>query len=94
MITTVTYARLFNLGNYENERLEVTATVENGDVSAAFLECHTAVVAEQAQLVAEREAAEKRRREEWEAEQAEKRAKRDAERIARTQATGNEDLEF
>jgi hypothetical protein len=94
MITTVTYARLFNLGNYENERLEVTFTVENGDVSAAFLECHTAVVAAQAQLVAEREAAEKRLREEWEAEQKERRARAEAERAARSKPAGDEDLEF
>ncbi len=43
MITSVTYARLYNLGNYENERIEVTASVENGDLIAAHQEAVSAV---------------------------------------------------
>lgn len=36
MVTKVIYARLYNLGNYENERLEVEVTVEGtGEVVVA-----------------------------------------------------------
>jgi hypothetical protein len=70
-VTTVTYARLWNLGNYENERLEATATVES-DAATAFAEARGAVEAEHARLQAERDAAEQRRREEWEAKRAAK----------------------
>lgn len=50
MITSVTYMRLYNLGNYENDRLYATATVENGDVAAAFDEAITAVEAQRARM--------------------------------------------
>lgn len=71
MITKIVYARLFNLGNFENERLEVEVTVENGDVAGAFYDAHTTVLEQQARLVnvreeAERKAAEERRAQ-WEA---------------------------
>lgn len=35
-ITTVTYERLYNLGNYENERLSAACAVVNGDVAGAW----------------------------------------------------------
>lgn len=37
MITQITYARLWNLGNYENERFEATATVGEGEDPAVVL---------------------------------------------------------
>jgi hypothetical protein len=43
MITHITYARLYNLGNYENERIEVTVSVEDGDLIAAHQEAVSAV---------------------------------------------------
>ncbi len=43
MITQVAYARTYNLGNYENERIEAVATVENGDAAAAYVEAKAAV---------------------------------------------------
>lgn len=68
MITRVVYARLFNLGKYENERLEVEVVVEGGDYAAAFDEARQTVEAQQAQFQAEREAAARARREAQEAE--------------------------
>lgn len=55
MITTVTYARLWNLGNYENERLEVTVAVEESDVTAAFITAIAAVESEHIRLLSERQ---------------------------------------
>lgn len=55
-ITQVSYARLYNTGNYENVRFEVVASVEDGDVEAAFTEANEAVHAEHAYWLAEREA--------------------------------------
>lgn len=43
MIKTVTYARLYNLGNYENERIEVTVSVDDDDLIAAHQEAVSAV---------------------------------------------------
>lgn len=43
MIQTVTYARLYNLGNYENERIEVTVSVEDGDLITAHQQAVSAV---------------------------------------------------
>lgn len=54
MITTVTYARLYNLGSYENERLEVTVSVEEGDVTAAFITAQAAIEAEHVRMLNER----------------------------------------
>lgn len=71
---TVTYARLWNLGNYENERLEVVVTVST-DVEAAFAEAVQAVNDQHALMQAEKDAAEQRRRDEWEEKQ---RASREA----------------
>lgn len=74
-IITVTYARLWNLGNYENERLEAVATVES-DAESAFAEAVQAVNDQHALMQAERDAAEQRRHEEWEAKQQEARMAR------------------
>lgn len=74
-IITVTYARLWNLGNHENERLEAVATVES-DATNAFAEARGAVEAEHTRLQAERDTAEQRRRDEWEAKQQEARMAR------------------
>lgn len=79
---TVTYARLWNLGNYENERLEVVVTVST-DVEAAFAEAVQAVNDQHALMQAERDAAEQRRRDEWEEKQ---RADREAREAARKSA--------
>lgn len=54
MITQITYARLYNLGSYENERLEVTVSVENDDVTAARITAVAAVEAEHQRMVEER----------------------------------------
>lgn len=54
MITKIVYARLYNLGNYENERLEVEVAVENGEWAAAFQEAREAVEAQHAQFEVER----------------------------------------
>jgi hypothetical protein len=51
-ITAVTYARLYNLGNYENERLEVTVSVEDSDTAAAFALAEAAVISEHDRLTA------------------------------------------
>jgi hypothetical protein len=53
-ILTLTYGRLYNLGNYENEKIEVTISVDNGDVAAARIAAVAAVEAEHAQMLAER----------------------------------------
>lgn len=54
MITSVTYARLYNPGNYENEKLEVTVQVEDGDATAAFITAVATVESEHLRIVAER----------------------------------------
>lgn len=54
MITSVTYARLYNLGNYENEKLEVTVTVEKNDATAAFITAVATVESEHLRLLNER----------------------------------------
>jgi hypothetical protein len=69
MIIQVTYARLYNTGNYENIKFEAVATVENDDVAAAFSEATTAVHSQYEAWKAEKEAADQRMRDEWEAEQ-------------------------
>lgn len=68
-VITVTYERLYNLGNYENERLVAVVTVES-DATTAFAEARGAVEAEHARLQAERDEAERRRREEYETKRA------------------------
>lgn len=56
MIKTVTYARLYNLGNYENEKLEVTITVEENDATAAFITAVATIESEHQRLLNERRA--------------------------------------
>lgn len=56
MITSVTYARLYNLGNYENEKLEVTVQVEDNDTTAAFITARATVEAEHQRMLNERHA--------------------------------------
>ena len=68
-ITQVSYARLYNTGNYENVRFEAVASVEDGDVAAAFTEVDTAVHAQYRQWEADRETEAAQKRAEWEAEQ-------------------------
>lgn len=46
MIERVTYARLYALPGYENERFEAVAIVQNGDVDAAFDEVRAQVEAQ------------------------------------------------
>lgn len=54
MITSITYARLYNLGNYENEKLEITVSVEDGDVTAAFITAQATVEAEHQRMLSDR----------------------------------------
>lgn len=49
MITSVTYGRTYNQGNYESLRLEATVT-STGDVNAAFDEAITAVEQQYARM--------------------------------------------
>lgn len=53
-ILTLTYGRLYNLGNYENEKIEVTVSVDNNDVATARAAAVAAVETEHIQLLAER----------------------------------------
>jgi len=57
MITQVTYERVFNLGSYESERISATATVDNGDLDAAFYEVRMAVEYEHTRTVSDRKVA-------------------------------------
>lgn len=50
MITSVTYERLYNLGNYENEKLGVVVAVVDGDVETAFNLARETVEAEHARM--------------------------------------------
>jgi len=54
MIERVTYARLYTLPGFENERFEAVAIVQNGDVDAAFDEARQQVEAQHARCIAER----------------------------------------
>lgn len=91
MITQVTVERLYNLGNYENIRLAAVAMVENEQVGPAFAEARTAVEAHYAAFLAEREEAERLRREEYEAEQARRRAEYEARYAARQPQVADDD---
>lgn len=75
MIIQVSYARLYNTGNYENVRFEAVVSVEDGNVDAAFAEASTAVHTQYKQYQADIEAEAQRQRDEWEAKRAAKRAK-------------------
>lgn len=93
-ITKITYARLYNLGNFENERLEVEVTVDGADAAAVAVGWATAVgevERQHAQLEAERQEAEQQRREENQAEQERRRTDREA---ARQQRPDSTDLPF
>lgn len=79
-ITAVTYARLYNIGNYENIRYEAVVTVEDGNIDAAFDMGRRAVEAQYARFEQEREEAAERQRQEWKAEAA--RRQEEAERAA------------
>ncbi len=99
MITSVTYGRLYSsasarrVAQFENERLEATATVENGDVAAAFAEARAEVEQENQRREEAYQEAERKRREEYQAEQERQRAEREAAR-QKTQAAGIGDLPF
>jgi hypothetical protein len=54
MIERVTYARLYALPGFENERFEAVAIVQNGDVDAAFDEARQQVETQYARCVAAR----------------------------------------
>src|SRR5262252_340200 len=56
MITTVTYGRLYNLGNYENEKLEVTIAVEDNDATAAFITAIATIETEHLRMIEQRRA--------------------------------------
>ena len=64
-LQTVTWARLVNLGNYENERIEASGVVEEGETGTEARQKIQAYVEEQVALCkAEREEARKRAAEE------------------------------
>jgi hypothetical protein len=67
-ITQVSYARLYNTGNYENVRFEAVVSVEDGNVKAAFAEAVIAVHEQYAQWQADREAEAEQARQERQAE--------------------------
>ena len=73
MITKVSYARLYNLGNYENERFEAEAEVVDGNVTRSARASRRSRPSASAK-VAERERAEEQRREEWRAAEQRRRA--------------------
>jgi hypothetical protein len=52
----VTYARLYNLGNYEHERIEVTIDVEENDATAAYIAAVATVESEHLRLIESRRA--------------------------------------
>lgn len=54
MVTQVSYARLYNIGNYENVRFEVVVTVSGGDTEVSFSEAIFAVHQAYIQWVAQR----------------------------------------
>lgn len=91
MITKIIYARLYNLGNYENERLEVEVTAPDGVSTAEVWEAAVQAVEDQhLALEAARAEARQREREEYE-------RRRQGAINARKAATPNEasdDLDF
>lgn len=90
-ITQISYARLHNLGNYENERFEVVVTVEEGDVAGAFAEARAATDAARIQVEGERRAEADRIQQEQEA----LRLQRRQDRIAQEQRQqAQPDLDF
>lgn len=56
MITQISYERVFNLGSYESERISAVASVEDGDIDAAYNEARMAVESEHARTLADRKA--------------------------------------
>lgn len=54
MIERVTYARLYALPGYENERFEAVAIVQGGDVGAAFDEAYRQVEAQYERVITSR----------------------------------------
>lgn len=79
-VKRVIVARLHNLGNYENIRFECESTVEGGDVAAAWSEARQACADAFTAFETDREAEDRRRREEqearWKAEREEVERKR------------------
>jgi len=63
-VTQVSYARLYNIGNFENIRFEATASVGADGAAAAFDEAVAAVHDGYVQWKADREAEEVKRRNE------------------------------
>jgi hypothetical protein len=44
---TITYQRVFNLGNYESERIEITLQIEEGETAQQVLDAARKFVARQ-----------------------------------------------
>lgn len=97
-LTRITYARLYNLGNYENERLEAEITVgPDEDPQIAFDLAKSIVVEQHAQLKAERADAARRQREEYEERERQRLAELQRQRETLTgqaRADADEDLDF
>lgn len=84
--TRVIVARLHNLGNYENIRFECEATVEDGDVPAAWSVARQACADAFTAFEADREAEEQRRRAEREARYKAQREEDERRRLERLNA--------
>ena len=85
-IIQITYSRLHNLGNYENERFEVTVTVEEGDVAAAFTEARITTDQAHTQMEAVRAEQFQRQQEEYRLEQERRTQERQRQRQQEEQA--------
>ena len=96
MAITVTYARLYNLGNYENERIEVAMDIPEGaDASAAYEQLRALVDAQHAAFEAARRAEEEERRRRYMEERQREQDALEAERKARAKAPAlGGDLDF
>ena len=65
-VKTIKYSRLFNIGNFEHERFEVEIELDEGqDCEEAFQGARKIVELEKKQSDENREAAIRRRQEEW-----------------------------
>lgn len=65
-VLTISYERVFNLGNYENHRIGVTVQVDDGDIGTAQRLARSIVELEHQRYLDDREAAERERRAAWE----------------------------
>jgi hypothetical protein len=91
-VIKISYERLYNLGNFENEKFIDVVTVEEGDVAGAFAQAREATdAARSAALIDRLEQEERRRREAAEVAQQRRDAAAEAQRKAqRAQQTDDD----